>query len=30
MLKSMRRVAGKFIEILTGRTFLMKIGRAHV
>ena len=30
MLKSMRRVAGKFVEVLTGRTFLMMAGWALV
>ena len=30
MLKSMRRVAGKFVEVLTNRTFLMMAGWALV
>jgi hypothetical protein len=30
MLKSMWRVAGKFVEVLTGRTFLMMAGWALV
>ena len=30
MLKSMRRVAGKLVEVLTGRTFLMMAGWALV
>jgi len=30
MLKSMQRLAGKFVEVLTGRTFLMMAGWALV